>query len=156
MYNLLYPLFQSGANSLSQIASESEVIRMMLTKLPNPPVQQLYQQIDGFKRRIEDVFDVEFDARPMYQLIDAIVAHESDPIEGLSKLETMIRSPIETYVAKFLECRLNISEIVNDAQQALNQVKQTQNAQKAQRTQKAQLGQHKQQKEEYAAISGLI
>ena len=147
MYNLLYPLFQSGANSLNQIAGESEVIRMMLTKLVNPPTQQLYQQIDGFKRRIEDVFDMEFDAQPMYQLIDDIVQREYDPIEGLSKLESMIRVPIETFVSKFLECRINVSEIVNDAQKELA---------KHQRAQQNQQNQQNQQKEEYSEISGIV
>lgn len=113
---ILYPLFQSGANSLNQIAGESEVIRMMLQKLKNPPIDVLMEQIDNFRRRITDVYDVEFNAEPMYKIIINILQRKTDIITGLLELENLLKKAVEVHSRNFLKCKLpNLNKLISDA-----------------------------------------
>jgi len=116
MPKMLYPLFQSGANSLNQVAGESEVIRMMLEKLKNPPVEILLTQIDGFRRRITDVYDVDFNPEPMYKVIINILQRKTDIITGLLELENLLKKAVEVHSRDFLKCTLpDLNKIINDA-----------------------------------------
>ena len=121
----LYPLFQSGANSLNQIAGEAEVIRMMVNKLDNPPIEKLLNQIDGFKRRITDVFDIDFNAQPMYDVIDKILSGKIDIIKGLENLESMLKKAVEEYSNEYIKCKLsNSKQIIDEAKIMENKMKQ--------------------------------
>jgi hypothetical protein len=116
MPKILYPLFQSGCNSLNQIAGESEVIRMMIERLPNPPIETLLLQIDGFRRRITDVFDVDFNPRPMFVLIKNIISSNVDIIAGLLELERLLKKTVERHANNFLNCNIpNIDELIFEA-----------------------------------------
>jgi hypothetical protein len=50
----LAPLFISPASAISQVISESEVVRLILEKVSNPPVKVLMSQILGFEKRLKD------------------------------------------------------------------------------------------------------
>ena len=118
MPKILYPLFQSGCNSLNQVAGESEVVRQMIEKLPNPPIDVLLKQIDGFRRRITDVFDVDFDPRPMYDLLINILERRIDIVSGLTELESMIKKVVEKHANEFLKCNVsNLNKIIEEAKE---------------------------------------
>lgn len=109
----LYPLFGSEINSLNQVAGESEVLRGMLKKLENPPFRDIMNQIDGFKRRINDAsFEPEIDTDPFYNLIDQITGQYKKygddidrdfVINNLDKLEKLLKGAIEPFAESFLE-----------------------------------------------------
>ncbi len=116
MPKVLYPLFQSGCNSLNQVAGESEVVRQMIEKLPNPPLDILFKQIDGFRRRITDVFDVDFDPKPMYDVLINILERRVDVISGLTELESMIKKVVEKHANEFLKCNVsNLDKLIEEA-----------------------------------------
>ncbi len=121
---ILYPLFQSGCNSLNQIAGESEVVRQMVERLPSPPIDILLRQIDGFRRRITDVFDVDFDPQPMYNIIINILNRQIDIVSGLVELESMIKKVVEKHAREFLNCNLsNIDSLIKEAKSMDKDVK---------------------------------
>lgn len=51
---ILAPLFISPAAAISQVISESEVVRLILEKVEHPPVDVLMFQILGFEKRLKN------------------------------------------------------------------------------------------------------
>ena len=124
MPKILYPLFQSGCNSLNQVAGESEVVRQMVEKLTNPPIDILLRQIDGFRRRITDVFDVDFDPNPMYNIIINILNNKIDIVSGLTELEGMIKKVVEKHANNFLKCNVpNLNTLIKEAKENEKNIK---------------------------------
>lgn len=118
MPKLLYPLFQSGCNSLNQIAGESEVVRMMIQKLLNPPIEELLLQIDGFRRRITDVFDVDFEPQPMFNVIKNILNSRINIIDGLLELESMLKKVVEKHASNWIKCNVpNLNSLIEEAKE---------------------------------------
>lgn len=100
----LYPLFASGASALNQVVGESEVIRAMLEKLPNPPMDKLKRQIIGFKRRINDVSDISFNDKELYRLIDKTdFSNKQNIIATLEQLENKLEPIINHYAENYLQ-----------------------------------------------------
>lgn len=109
----LYPLFGSDVASLNQIKAESEVIRNMIEKIKNPPFPRLMEQIEGFKRRINDAsFETNFNPQPFYNSINQIIdmykrdkrtinRHYID--KKLNQLETYLMRVIEPFSYQFLK-----------------------------------------------------
>ncbi len=113
MHKKLFPLFSSGAAQLNQVVGESEVLRLMLGKLDRKdvPINVMIRQITGFKRRINDVFDIVFNEDMFYELIDDMVDHYENNkgnydkeviINGLEKLEEELKKIIEHYSHMYL------------------------------------------------------
>jgi len=72
--NKLYPLFNNDVANLNQIVSESEVIIGMLEKLARPPLTDIMEQLDSFKRQINDAsFKLTFQTGPLYVIINHIL-----------------------------------------------------------------------------------
>lgn len=116
LYDTLFPLFDSDATMLSQIVSEIEVISNMLEGLPKAdvPIKTLIKQIDGFKERITNTLEIQFNTRPFIKIIDEIVnyyeTHQDnwDPntiVQYLDDLDKKLRKPIEEYSRNFLQER---------------------------------------------------
>lgn len=104
MTERLYPLFSSGASQLNQIVGESETIRAMLTRLPNPPVERLMKQIEGFKRRINDVTDINITSEPeLYSLIDGATRDSGATISNLLRLEAILSKITRDFSEEFLK-----------------------------------------------------
>ncbi len=114
MLEKLYPLFGSDVAHLNQIVGESEVIRNMITKLKFPPYKDLMEQIDGFKRRINDAsFLPNFNTKDLYNLINEIIdkyirdkGHHVDHsfiTRKLEKLEETLKKIIEAYSFQYLK-----------------------------------------------------
>ncbi len=121
----LYPLFGSDVAHLNQIVGESEVIRNMIEKLKVPPYKDLMEQIDGFKRRINDAsFLPNFNTKELYNSIDEIIdkykrdnRHHIDHVyiaEKLEKLEEALKKIIEAYSFQYLRSvGINMREYKN-------------------------------------------
>lgn len=113
---ILYPLFQSGCNSLNQVAGELEIVSKIIQKIPNPPIKMLLKQIDGFRRRIIDVFDVDFDPNPALNIINNILENNLNILKGLEELEKELKTIIERHANNYLECNLpELDDIIEDA-----------------------------------------
>ena len=76
----IYPLFSSGASALYQIDAEIETIIFMLEKKSiekkikkDKTMRIIKDQIDGFKSRISDIYDMEIDEDLLFSMIDDIV-----------------------------------------------------------------------------------
>lgn len=105
LMNKLYPLFSSGAASLGQINGEIEVLINMFKKLKNPPVNDLLIQIDEFKRRINDIYDIDLNTDKIYSLLDQITNNYSKEIaiKNLETIFTMLKKYISLYASKYLK-----------------------------------------------------
>jgi len=107
----LYPLFSSGAAQLNQVAGESETLRLMFRDLTSDELanvrQKLLNQISGFKRRINDVNDIDLGDKEeeMYRLLDQAIAGNGDEntIGALLQNEEIIKEIVRTYSAQFLK-----------------------------------------------------
>lgn len=101
----LYPLFSSGAAQLNQIVGESETLRFMFQQLPDPPTDKLVQQIHGFKRRINDVADIEFDETAFYNLLQAAAEGRGNAttINNLLVLEDKISAITNKFSEAYLK-----------------------------------------------------
>lgn len=110
MTNLLYPLFSSGAAQLHQIAGECEVLRFMFQKLSKKELdtvrQRLITQILGFKRRVNDVSDIDLGDREhrLYRLLDAAAAAggSSLTVSKLLEVEAEIKVVVDQYSERYL------------------------------------------------------
>lgn len=75
------PLFSTNAAALHQMNGEAEVLANMLAKLPDPPLDDIMQQIDNFKTRIDQYMDytdkrvvgLREDVDDLYEIINGIV-----------------------------------------------------------------------------------
>lgn len=100
MTNALHPLFSSGAAIANQVTSECETLAMMYRKLtPSQlPSSRMQNQIDGFKRRLDDI--VEFDIDPaIYNLLDR-ARDETSVITKANLLDT-VRERLDVVVSEY-------------------------------------------------------
>jgi len=113
-YDELYPLFNSDAAMLSQITSEITVLCDMFTKLPreNIPIKTLIKQIDGFKERIINTFEFQFNVTPCLNIVDKIIEYYNKHTDNwdaefivteLTELSDKLKIPIEKYSSEFLK-----------------------------------------------------
>ena len=83
------------------------------------------QQIDGFKRRITDVFDVNFNAQPMFEVIDDILSGDIDTVTGLEELESLLKTAVEEYSNEYINCNIpEAKQIINEAKKLEAEMKQ--------------------------------
>jgi len=100
----LYPLFRSGTSSLNQIAEDAGMIATMLESGTHPPLSDLYEQVDDFKRRIDDIFDIKFKRENMYKLIDNTIRKQKtkNTINQMNKLVSDIKQIVEYYAYQYM------------------------------------------------------
>jgi hypothetical protein len=105
------PIFSSPGAALNQIAGDSEVLRLMLTKLDDPPLEDIMEQIDGFKPRIDQLNRVTSMNADLFNLVNSIVdpfyarpvkefTQFDDVIDKLEKLEAMIGEAVEIMISQ--------------------------------------------------------
>lgn len=110
--NRINPIFSSPGAALNQVAGDAEVLRLMLTKLDDPPVEDIMEQIDAFKPRIDQLNQVVELNADLFSLVNSIV----DPffqqqsvndftdfdgaIAGLEKLESLVGQAVETMISR--------------------------------------------------------
>lgn len=114
LYDALYPLFDSDATMLSQISSEIEVISNILEGLPikDIPIKTLIKQIDGFKERITNTLEIQFNTKPLIKIINDILSYYEDNqttwdplviVHYLEDLDAKIKKPVEDYSRNYLK-----------------------------------------------------
>ena len=92
----LSPLFSSDMAKLSQITSESEVLRFMLEKIRNPPLTNILIQINEFLDRISDI-KLSFEKDKINEIISKINSTKnlSKIINYLIQFEKIIDNIVE-------------------------------------------------------------
>ena len=108
---MINPIFASNASGLNQLVGEAEVLAMMLAKLPHPPIQQIIEQIDGFKPRIDQFNDLADPtiSNQLYALIDSVVVpfYQINPgkfdkvdetIDALDQIQKLVSQAVEEMV----------------------------------------------------------
>lgn len=104
------PLFASNAAALHQIEGEAEVLGMMIVKLPDPPLDQMMEQIDSFKPRIDQLNTLPEYNEQLFALVNGIVLpyYEmgttsydkfEDAAEKLGQLEKLINEIVEEIIS---------------------------------------------------------
>ena len=110
--NKLYPLFQSDIGILNQIASDIDVLLMMLKKLPDPPMNDMMFEIDEFKFRLSTFNEVHIDEDFIYEIIDTIIdnydkygnqLNKENIINNLTYLQDYLLTIVEQYSSKYLK-----------------------------------------------------
>ncbi len=108
----LFPLFSSSAGILSQITSEIETLTMMLENLPNPPISSIIKQIDGFKSRVNSIYDIDLGEKTLFFLIDTINEYYDKNksnidkqfiIKYLKQIDEQLAFFVEDYSFKYIE-----------------------------------------------------
>ncbi len=75
-------------------------------------MKALIRQIDGFKQRLNNTFELQYNTKPYNRLIDQIVKHyRKNPdnwdsqiiLSNLEALEKRLKVPIEEYSKAYLE-----------------------------------------------------
>lgn len=115
----IYPLFYSGAAHLNQIKAETETIQLILEKYINktsPDIVKnfniilplIINQLDEFKKRINDIHDVKFNTEKLYQTLDIINKNITKKqeyktvIKTLEKFITLLKPIIESHSVNYL------------------------------------------------------
>jgi hypothetical protein len=108
----LFPLFSSSAGILNQISSEIETLTFMFQKLKKLPINIMMNQIDGFKARINSIYDIDIDENRIYSIVDNIVNHiknnKSDLdrdfiIKSLSEIDEVFSEKVEEFTNNYLD-----------------------------------------------------
>lgn len=124
LLKLLFPLFSSNAGLLNQISSEIETLTFMTERLDDQylmgahsyVIHSMREQIDGFKARVNSIFDLDIDDNKIYSLVDLIVDEmynlPSDQVvnrklvvELLAEIDDIINKSVEKYANQYLEER---------------------------------------------------
>lgn len=109
----LYPLFYSGASALNQIKEEAVVIQEMLedrnrrssdvAKNFNVVKPIIMNQLDEFKKRINNIYDIKFNASELYKMLDKITnSNMNDMTKNIEKLIKLLKPIIESHAAGYL------------------------------------------------------
>lgn len=127
----VFPIFSSDAARLNNINGEIEIINLMLEKLSNDklPKDDLREQIDGFKRRINDTSDFKIQKEKyLYKLIDKTTElfdknktlsdkQKETIIKNLEKLVKELKKEIEIYANWYADkIGLNVNDYLKDIQ----------------------------------------
>jgi hypothetical protein len=110
MVELLTPLMQTDLGRLSQINSEIETLIMMLEKIRSPPIAAIISEIDNFKWRLGNIFEINIDAPSVIHHIDLmlkrnknIVKNKRYLIENLDELHTFLKKTINDETIRALK-----------------------------------------------------
>ena len=108
----LFPLFSSSAGILNQISSEIETLTFMFERLTKLPLQIMINQIDGFKSRINSIYDIELDEKRIYSIIDNILSNYKKNkdnidrkfvIKSLAEIDEIFSNKVEVFTNNYLE-----------------------------------------------------
>lgn len=108
----LYPLFASDASMLYQIIAEIETIEMMLERddlqeklLEDGAYGDLIDQVDEFKMRLSNIYNLVLDDDQLYGLVDDIISFKNNKIRvsKLKKFSNMLQAAVNKYTESYLE-----------------------------------------------------
>ena len=93
----IFPLFSTGGAILYQIVAEAEtIIDILSTKRLQKEIKKdnskviILKQIDGWKSRISEIYDMEIDENLLFVLIDDLVEYNKDYFI-IKKLKQLIK-----------------------------------------------------------------
>ena len=108
----LYPLFASDASILYQIIAEIETIEMMLERdelqrelIDDGSYEDLIDQVDEFKMRLSNIYNLVLDDEQLYNLVDDIISLDDNKIKlsKLHKFSKMLQHAVNEYTKKYLK-----------------------------------------------------
>jgi hypothetical protein len=96
---------QSDLGRLSQLKSEIETIISILENIKSPPEKTIYEQIDNFRTRFANVYQIDFDEEGMDNIIISILQKRdtSYSIENLKYILKYVKGLINKHTMEFLE-----------------------------------------------------
>jgi hypothetical protein len=97
--NLLTPFLQSNYARIYQISSELDTLILMFQRIKHYPLQLMLRQIDNFKSRLSFIYDIKFDEKYIYDLIDVVVNDFSNI--GIDKAINILTT-IKKYLDKII------------------------------------------------------
>jgi hypothetical protein len=102
---ILTPFMQSDLGRLSQLKSEIETIISILENIKSPPEKTIYEQIDNFRTRFANVYQIDFDEEGMDNIIISILQKRdtSYSIENLKYILKYVKGLINKHTMEFLE-----------------------------------------------------
>lgn len=102
---ILTPFMQSDLGRLSQLKSEIETIISILENVKSPPKKTIYEQIDNFRTRFANIYQIDFDEEALDNIIISIVENKNTEysIENLKYVLKYIKGLINSHTMEFLE-----------------------------------------------------
>jgi len=139
MLNNLYKLFSSDASILYQISAEIETIVDMMNNLSHPPFDEIIDQIERFKSRINVVYNIpsftKKEEDEVYQFIDEIVdifnknkkmiykSNDNKYSKKIVNILELIMMKLDKNVNKYTETYLKVNKIKKNVYQNLKDKK---------------------------------
>lgn len=104
MIKKLTPFMQSDMGRLSQIKSEIETLIGILENVKRPPVKTIYKQIDSFKSRFANVYQVYFEEDKVDGILSSILSKQNTKytIEHLEYILKYVKLVINTNTMEFI------------------------------------------------------
>jgi hypothetical protein len=105
------PIFNTPGAALNQIVGDAEVLAHMLAKLDDPPLEEIMQEIDGFKPRVDQMNRLPQYNEEFFSVINSIVEpfyarpvaeynQFDQAVEGLEKLQDLITRVVEEMISQ--------------------------------------------------------
>jgi len=104
----LMPLFQGPIAKINQIIAEIEVLVGMCENLKSLPLQTMIAQIDEFKQRLSNIYNIEYDENQIYMLIDEILKKKKNKkviLDNLIEIKTLLKNTRTKYTLIFLKAK---------------------------------------------------
>jgi len=99
----LTELMQSDFGRLSQIISELETVMLMLEGIKNPPIKSIKKQIESWKYKLSNVYELDVDVESINKILDLVLARKMNTKKD------------KEYVVKVLkQLKTDLSKISND------------------------------------------
>lgn len=102
MLSIITPLMQTDLGRLSQMSSEMETLINILEKVKTPPIPTIMKQLDNYKWKLGNVFEVDINTKKMIDEIKEMMKHNKNrkaDKEYLKENLTNIRKYINGVVA---------------------------------------------------------
>lgn len=98
MIKILTPFMQSDAGRLNQINSEIETLISILENVKNPPMATILDQIDNFRNRLANVYEIKWDQDEVDSLIQTIIVNKKNNIKNKDKIINTLKEMKKYFV----------------------------------------------------------
>lgn len=109
MVKILTPLVQSDVGRLSQMNSDIEVIIDILAKVKSPPLPSILKEIDNFRPRLANAYEINIDEQRLDDMIVDILKHKNNTVKDkkyiineLHKIKEYLAILIKNETVKYL------------------------------------------------------
>jgi len=105
---LLYPLFSSPGAIFYQLSADAEVLRLMIEKIPKPPMKDIYHQLSSYKLRLTEIPSYVLSdsmRQTLYDMVDIIIYSDTkqERIDNFQQFEKTLLKLANTYAKSYLE-----------------------------------------------------